>query len=365
MSKRVIIPAILFVLLFVELRGQGLFVNPHSSFIAKTGRIDTTSPDAYRLYWPGTSLKINFEGTEIKALLKDQYAENYYTIIVDKDSILTINLDTVKHFYTLVEGLPQGEHSIELFKRTGWMMGWSDFYGFKLNDEAKLLPPPPDQKRRIEFFGNSITVGISNMPGADDGTGEEDPYHGHTNNYYSYAAITARHFDAAYHNTSRSGIGITISWSQWIMQDIYNRLDPKNPESKWDFSLFTPQVVVINLFQNDSWLVNNPDYPEFKKRFGKKAPSKKEIIAAYKKFLVSLRKEYPDAAIICTLGSMDATEKGSPWPGYISKAVKQTNDDKIFTLFFPCKETRGHPSIEEHRKMAAQLIAFIEENIKW
>jgi hypothetical protein len=33
-------------------------------------------------------------------------------------------------------------------------------------------------------------------------------------------------------------------------------LDPVDSTSKWDFSGYTPDVVVINLFQNDSWLVN-------------------------------------------------------------------------------------------------------------
>jgi hypothetical protein len=39
------------------------------------------------------------------------------------------------------------------------------------------------------------------------------------NNYYSYAAITARHFNAQYVNTSRSGIGVTVSWFPEIMSE--------------------------------------------------------------------------------------------------------------------------------------------------
>ena len=358
--------SLLFLLLSFTTMGQSIFLKPQHQAIVKNGRIDTTlSSEAYRLYWPGTSLKLRFKGTEVKALLKDQYPENYYTVIIDDDSVYSFNPDSIKHSYTLVSGIPYGNHTVELFKRTGWMMGWTDFYGFQLGVSTYPLPPAPPPVRKIEFFGNSITVGISNEPGAADSTGEEDPYHGHTNDYYSYAAITARHFHAAFHNTSRSGIGITISWSQWIMQDIYDRINPKDPESKWDFSTFQPQIVVINLFQNDSWLVTQPDYPEFKKRFGKKPPSKKYIINAYKKFLVSIRKVYPEASIICMLGSMDATAPGSPWPGYISKAVKKMNDDKIYTLFIPYKGTPGHPNLQEHQKMAEQLIQFINKNINW
>ena len=185
--------------------GQSTFLKPQNPAIVKSGRIDTTlSSGAYRLFWPGTSLKLRFKGTEVKALLKEQYPENYYTVIIDDDSVFTFNPDSIKHYYTLVTGIPYGDHTVELFKRTGWMMGWTDFYGFELGDHTIPLQAPPPPARKIEFFGNSITVGISNEPGAADSTGEEDPYHGHTNDYYSYAAITARHYHAA--STTPAGV---------------------------------------------------------------------------------------------------------------------------------------------------------------
>ena len=49
---------------------------------------------------------------------------------------------------------------------------------------------------------------------------------------------------------------------------MYNRLIPTDSTSKWNFSLYQPDVVVINLLQNDTWLVNLPEHEEFKKRFG-------------------------------------------------------------------------------------------------
>ena len=77
-------------------------------------------------------------------------------------------------------------------------------------------------------------------------------------------------FDAEYQCICKSGIGITISWDPLIMPEMYNRLIPTDSNSKWDFSLYQPDVVVINLLQNDTWLVNLPEYVEFKKRFGKR-----------------------------------------------------------------------------------------------
>jgi hypothetical protein len=41
------------------------------------------------------------------------------------------------------------------------------------------------------------------------------------------------------------------------MPEMYDRLIPENPNSQRDFSLYNPNIVVINLFQNDPWLVQN------------------------------------------------------------------------------------------------------------
>jgi hypothetical protein len=149
------------------------------------------------------------------------------------------------------------------------------------------------------------------------------------------------------------------------MPEMYDRLDGGDPGSKWDFSKYRPDLVVINLFQNDCWLVKIPTHDQFKARFGATAPTDGQLIAAYRAFVSSVRNKYPAAKIICALGSMDATRSGAPWPGYIEKAVSELNDPNVLTHFFPYKGTPGHPSAREQQAMADDLIAFIEKNIKW
>ena len=161
----------------------------------------------------------------------------------------------------------------------------------------------------IEFYRNSITVG-SAIEDREGNSGKD----GSTNNYLSYGALTARHFDAWYSCIARSGIGLMVSWSSPIMPEIYYRLNPFDKESIWDFSKASPDNVV-NLLQNDCALMSMPDYDQFKIRFGKTAPTEDFIITSYKKFISLLRKHYPEAHIICSLGSMEATKPGSPWPG--------------------------------------------------
>jgi hypothetical protein len=149
------------------------------------------------------------------------------------------------------------------------------------------------------------------------------------------------------------------------MPEIYDRVNPTDSTSKWDFSLYSPDIVVINLLQNDSWLVNLPDHAEFKLRFGTEAPDDLYLINAYQQFLSNMRSHYPKANIICSLGAMDAAREGSKWKDYINTAVENLNDKAIYTHFMPYIEASAHPSIADQEVMANSLIGFIQEKINW
>ena len=351
-----------FILAMISCATQTNVIVPSSSSdLMYEGRIDTSSTNGAKFYWSGTSVRINFEGESISALMKDEHGANDYNIQLDHDSTVLLQMDSVKKYYTLASGLAPGKHTLELFKRTEWDRGTTTFYGFKIKGNAKLLPRSPAKKRKIEFYGNSITAGYA----VEDTTGKDNPSGTFTNNYLSYSAITARHFNAQYSCICKSGIGIMVSWFPIIMPEIYDRLNPSDSTSHWDFSSYQPDLVVINLFQNDSWIVNLPENPQFKARFGDKAPDDQFIIQAYQNFVTSIRDKYPNASIICMLGNMDDTKKDSKWPGYVKQAVENMNDPKIYSFFVPFKETSGHPNIQEQQNMANSLIQFIDKNISW
>ena len=328
------------------------------------GRVQHTDSCA-NFNWTGTSVTIKVKNTRsLKALLADEKGNNFYYVIVDGDGdhAAKIKINKGKQLYNLAVKLTRAAHTVQLFKVTNTDFVTTHFYGFETDANATVLKPAKLPKRKIEFFGNSITCGhgVEVMPDSAD-TGAPQFF----NNYLAYGSITARHFNAQYHCTSKSGIGITISWFPEVMPDIYDRLDPKDPGSKWDFSRYTPDIVVVNLFQNDSWLVNMPEHAQFKARFGTVKPAADFIQEAYKNFIRSVRNKYPKAYIICCLGNMDATREGSKWPGYIDAAVASLNDNKIITHYFPYKKTSGHPKIKEQQAMADDLIAFIEKQGYW
>lgn len=339
---------------------QDITVKNNDEHIHYMGRVDV-QPDSTMLSWSGNSVKINFKGTGVKAMLKDQMGLNYYNVIVDGQVSQKIKADQQKQWYTLASGLAAGEHTLELFKLSEWAFGKTWFYGLNLDAGTELLKAPETKKRKIEYFGNSITCGYGNL----DTTKQDRGTSPFEDNYQSYAAITARYFDAEYSCIAKSGIGIMVSWFPLIMPEMYNRLDANDSTSRWDFSKYTPDVVVVNLFQNDSWIVLRSDHEQFKARFGTQAPTPDFIVKAYQNFIGTIRTTYPKAKIICALGSMDATREGSAWPGYVQQAVKNLKDKNITSLMFPYKNTGGHPSLKEHKIMADQLIGFIEKNVKW
>ncbi|KFC59778.1 SGNH/GDSL hydrolase family protein [Flavobacterium gilvum] len=314
-------------------------------------------------YWPGTSATINFTGKNVKVTMKSFREKGYFYAIVDNDAAKAFKFETdsVKKEINLVENLSEGKHTLQLYKLSNNTSA-NVLYGFEIGGKAKLQKPSQLPKRKIEFYGNSITAGhgVDVQPGMKD-AGQPELF----NNYYSYTAITARHFNAQSSIIARSGIGIMLSWFPEIMPEVYDRLDPFDSSKKWDFAKYTPDVVVINLFQNDSWLINRPEHQEFKHRFGTTKPSEDFIIKSYRDFVTSIRAKYPKAYIICALGNMDATEAGSKWPGYIEQAVAGLKDGKIHTVFFPYKGRPNHPNRKEQQMMADELIRFIDKTVKW
>lgn len=346
---------------FEKERGFISFDDPHIQY---EGRIGKKNGEAAELYWSGTTVRIRFKGTGIKALLKDYNGQNFFNIIIDRESVRKIKIDSVKSLYSLAENLSPGEHVVELFKRTQinkeYNRGYTWFYGFQLND-GKVLPPPPVKKRKIEFYGNSITCGHA----IEDSTGGDSGASIFENNYLSYAALTARHYQAQYSCISISGIGLMAGFRKVIMPDVYNLLNPFDSTNYWDFSKYIPGVVVVNLLQNDEAVIGRPDNEQFKKRFGTTPPTDEFIIKSYKDFILKIRTHYPHASIICVLGSMGITREGSKWPALVEKAVTELHDAKIYTHFFKYKETAGHPRVNEQRIMADSLIKFIDSHISW
>lgn len=326
-----------------------------------SGRIDFSSPSAPVLSWPQSSVAANFTGSSLAITLDDKSGANYFNVILDGDDAhpVIVRARQGSKTYEVASGLALGKHSFLITKRTEGQEGETVFLGVELANNGQLLRPSPRPLRRIEFFGDSVTSGMGNeapINGVDALAREK-------NSYLSYAAITARALNAELHMTSQSGIGIMASYVPFTIWDFYDQLNAVgNNDSRWDFSAWTPDVVVINLMQNDSSLIGQLHklQPE---------PDDEQRVASYMKFVKRIRQLYPKAYIVCALGSMDATKTGSPWPGYVKSAVDQIrfedNDARVDTLFFPFTGYSQHPRLMQHKMNADRLTSFIKMKLGW
>ena len=125
-----------------------LTINHTNPQIQYSGRIDTSSTKGAELFWSGTSIKFNFEGQTISALIEDEKGDNYYNVIIDNNDPFIFRPDTAKRYHQLASDLAAGEHSLEIFKRTEWDRGKSIFYGFQIGGNAKILPKSSTKKEK-------------------------------------------------------------------------------------------------------------------------------------------------------------------------------------------------------------------------
>ena len=328
-----------------------------NELIQYNGRIDFSDESRALLTWAGSSVKIKFKGAGAKVLLQTKYSPCALDIVIDGDSMFVLEADSVKKWFVLASNLQDSEHSIEVFKRTNNGDLW--FYGFQLDVNAELLKQKK-QKKIIEFIGDSITQGSS----INDTINDE--WRGlNSDNYFTYAAVTARHYDAQYYCVAQGGVGLMVGGNTLTGDDLFRRINIRDADSQWDYTKVQPDIVVINLFENDCCIFKNMNHPHFIKTFGNKKPSDEYIISAYVKFVQSIRSNYPNTKIICSLGSMSAVKEGSPWPGYVQRAVEKVNREDVYFCLFPYKNSSGHPEVKDHKIMANTLISFIEKNNIW
>lgn len=314
------------------------------------GRVDFSDPAAPRFYWAGNAATIGFTGRKLAVVLATTSADIYMDVIVDGDGThrYVVHCRKGRHVYPIRAALAAGRHTVQVFRRVDPTWPAVRFEGIRIAAGARVFRPSVPHALRIVFYGDSITSGYGVL--SPDRKDEGNP--AYMDNYVAYDAVAARALHAAYRSISLSGIGILKSWFPLTMPQMYGRLAPRDPQSRWNFASWTPDVVVVNLLQNDAWLLPREKHP----------PSRQRIVAAYAGFVRALRDHYPHAAIICMLGNMDVTAKGSVWPGYVRAAVhklRAAGDARVYTLIVPYKQTPGHPDVTEQRTLAAALVSKI------
>ncbi|MDD6292074.1 MAG: electron transporter RnfD [Lachnospiraceae bacterium] len=325
------------------------------------GRIDWSNPKNPVFVFPATYLQFRFFGRSAVITVENHHVcwSNYVGAIVDG---IQKTFELREQGETRIELLneeQEGEHVVLFLKRQDCCHEMT-LKLLELDDGAKLLDPPEVPIRRIEVYGDSVSAG--EVSEALDYVGKPDPeHHGqYSNSYYSYAWITARKLGAQLHDVAQGGIPL-LNGNGWVappyypgMEFMWDKLHYHPQLGKavdWDFSLYTPHVVIVAIAQNDS----NPDDYMRTDPMGLRAEYWKY---KYGELVKNIRKKYPKTLIILTTTLL---EHDKNWDDAIEEVCNQLGDERIMHFLYKRNGcgTPGHLRIPEAEEMANELVDFI------
>jgi len=335
------------------------------------GRADRSDPAGATFAWPGGRIIARFQGTEVKVTLNETSlfrGPDRWDVLVDGVLASTLVPSPGVGTYTLAAGLPAGVHTVELYKRTEAAVGTTQFRGFELPG-GTLLAPPPAPARRIEFLGDSTTVGYGNECAAPT-----EAFSGATQNErLAFAGLVAHDLGADHHDTGISGRGVLLNYDRSdsvVFDQYFPRTLPASPAAIWTFASFVPNVVWIMLGGND-WDAETPSTP---------APDLAQFTAKYASLVSTVRTKYPAAHVFVAI----APSLNDDYPvGYAALSNMRTalgnvvagrvaaGDNKVYAYEF-ARATGAdltgcgyHANLGLHRKMADEAILQIKAKTGW
>ncbi len=323
--------------------------------VVSAEEINTFATDALRLFGRtyvqqnnlcldngGTGFEATFFGTRFEAELVPMTDLLYYRVFVDGDSEGTLKKLAGNRSYVLAKDLPEGVHTVRLVKAISSQNGVVKVK--KLKTDGKFLRAEKKDRPRIEFVGDSISVGAG-VFGDTKGVGctvdNSDVAKG-------YAYLTAQALDADYSIVATEGICVkkVKGWLTISMMEMYERLS-STTAGKYQYPEQTHDAVVLALGTNDGFYMSgDPSYTQ------------DAFAADYIALLELIRSKNPSAKIVCVYGMMGvnaAVENG------IKQAIAEKGDETITYLQLPTdqKGADGHPSLEGAKKQSDVLLEYL------
>jgi lysophospholipase L1-like esterase len=255
--------------------------NPNISYY---GRWDMSNPAAPATDWGAVYIRLAFEGPDLSLELEDE--GNYFQYSIDNGPFRVIDAGEGQ-LLVLADGLSDANHELLLARRSHCKFGKTVIKGLRLKAGKNLLPPPPPLSRRIEFLGDSVSIGFANESIEIARFGDLETENG----YMAFGPQAARILNADYHVIAKQALGVdknlleTAGGSEPHIIDYYKRL--LSDRGEWNFSSWVPDVVVIAAGAVDYLGLLQP------------YPSQSQYEPAYRELISFIRLKNPDAHIFC------------------------------------------------------------------
>lgn len=309
----------------------------------------------YEYSWPSIYFETAFKGDSL--MLKFDDDQNIFQLMVDGNTPVIVNKPGKQDY--VVQGLTDGKHHVRLEKITETQSNIGRFYGFYSDDKPVSLPK---RKRRIEFIGDSFTVGYGNTSPSQECTNDE--VYATTNSQLAFGPLVAKYFNADYQINASSGFGIVRN---------YNGTSPdKNLISLYPFTLpnnnyiyasdWQPQVIVIGLGTNDfSTKLNEGE------RWKTHEELQQDYVKKYTHFVKSLHTKNPKAQFIL-MASDQVEGEIATQVGKVVATLKSDGLRKVDSIIFKGLDYKGchwHPSVNDDKLLAELLIDYLKTNKIW
>lgn len=333
--------------LFVGGRVVTQTVSGESGFFSST-------PDIvrYTYQWPGVYFEAAFTGDSVELRVDD----NQNNLNVSVDGVHKLTLTRPGRTTLSLTALGAGRHVVRLEKTTETQSSTGTFEGFFVPARSNVLPAPVYQ-RRIEFIGDSHTVGYGNLSRGQTCTTED--VRDTTDTSQAFGPLVARHFHAAWRIQAYSGRGIVRNYNGQAAGDTlpvlyrYTLFDHSvaAPEDGW-----TPDVVVVSLGTNDfSTQLHTGE------RWASREALKADAVRSYADFVKTLRAKYPNAHIV-----MMSADSGEVWENMKAAAalVQSEGIGNLETLVFTGLDwvaCHHHPSLKDDVLISHLLIDRISQ----
>ena len=315
------------------------------------GRVVAEAQGALRFGWPGVYVEGRFTGSSV--VVEVETGQEHLAVSIDGER--RAELTKAGHARLSFSGLSDGPHIVRIDKLTESQSGSARFLGFFAEAGAKALPEA-GRGRRIEFIGDSHTVGYGVRGTSRDCTQEQ--VHDLTDTSLAFGPVLARRLDADYRIVAFSGRGVVRNYSGMAAGEplpaLYDRMIPGDagPRLAADDS-WAPQLIIVGLGTND---FSTPVKPG--EAWADEAALREAYRDGYVSFLNRLAQRQSQARFLLIAGDLFADD--------VAEVTKRVNA-AVQGLATPVRITgmvqtacHAHPSVADQLLMADALEAAIK-----
>lgn len=341
-------------------------ITADSKAFVYTGRIDFENPAEPLMIYAGSMAETKFTGGSIGIYVKNQSMSVYSAIGVLVDNVqykIELSDSDDEQFFEIPAALNEGEHTLTVFKRQA-AAHYFRFCGIETDDGASVFAPEKNYSLKIDVYGDSVSAGEVTEAFNYEGCCDPEDHNGfYDNSWFSYPLILGRRLNAQVYDNSQGGIALFDKTGYFCgpdretlrgVESTYDKLSyvpySRQGLTEWDFSRFTPDLVIIAVGQNDP----NPCEEETKdEKYIRKWKDK------YKEIIADLKSKYGKNTRFLMI--LTVLMHYPRWDSYLEEIQEELNDDTVrHYMFRRCgTATPGHPRLTEQTEMAEELSTYI------